>query len=161
MKFSPKFIIQSAMIAAIYAVLTIVLGSFGFGPVQFRVSEALTVLPAVMPSSVPGLFIGCILANWLGGFGTVDIVLGSLATLLAAIFTRLLRNRRFLYPLPPVLFNALIVGSYVYFLYDRTYSLLSTILFIGLSELVICYGMGLPVAEFVKRNPALKRILSD
>ncbi|HHW22590.1 MAG TPA: QueT transporter family protein [Clostridiaceae bacterium] len=161
MKLSPKSIIQSAMIAAIYSVFTIILGSFGFGPVQFRIAEALTVLPAVMPSSIPGLFIGCILANWLGGFGTADIVFGSMATLLAAVCTRFLRNSRFLYPLPPVLFNAAIVGSYVYYLYDRTYTLVATMVFIGFSELVICYGIGLPLIEFIKKNPALKRILSD
>lgn len=161
MKLSPKFIIQSAMIAAVYSSLTLLLKPIGFGPVQFRIAEALTVLPAVLPSSVPGLFIGCILANWLGGLGTIDIVLGSLATLLAAVCTRLLRKHRFLYPLPPVLFNAAIVGSYVYILYDQTYPMFLTMLFIGFSELIICYGIGLPLIAFIDKNSALKRIISD
>lgn len=149
------------MIAALYATLTIILGPFGFGPVQFRAAEAMTVLPAIMPSSVPGLFVGCILANLLGGFGTVDIVLGSLATLLAAVSTRLLRRRRFLYPLPPVVFNAVIVGSYVYLLYDKTYPLPLTMLYIGISQFVICYGLGLLLIVFIEKNPALKRMLTD
>jgi hypothetical protein len=92
----------------------------------------------------------------LGGFGTVDIILGSMATLLAAICTRLLRKHRFLYPLPPVLFNAIIVGAYIYFLYDKTYPLLLTMLFIGFSQLIICYGIGLPLITFIIKTPHLK-----
>lgn len=160
MKLSIKFIIHSAMIAAVYSTLTIFLGSFGYGPVQFRIAEALTVLPAVMPSSVPGLFVGCILANWLGGYGTVDIILGSLATLLAALCTRLLRKHRFLYPLPPVLFNAIIVGGYIYILYDKTYPLFLTMLYIGLSQFIICYGIGLPLISFINNNSMLKKFFA-
>ena len=159
MKFSPKFLIQAALLAAIYATLTVVLGSFGYGPVQFRIAEALTVLPAVMPAAIPGLFIGCILANWFGGFGMIDIVFGSLATLLAALSTYFLRKHRFLFPLPPVLFNAVIVGTYVYLLYDNSYSMVLTMLFIGVSELIICYGLGLPLISFIKKNRVLKKVL--
>lgn len=159
MKFSTKLIVQSALIAAVYSALTILLGSFGYGPIQFRIAEALTVLPVILPSSITGLFIGCILANWLGGFGIADIFFGSLATLLAGIFTRILRKHNFLFPLPPVLFNAIIVGGYVYVLYDKTYPLLLTMLFIGLSELIICYGIGLPLITFIKKNYSLRRIL--
>ncbi len=159
MKLSPKMIVQSALIAAVYSALTILLGSFGYGPIQFRIAETLTVLPAILPSSISGLFIGCILANWLGGFGIVDIFFGSLATLLAGLCTRMLRKYSLLYPLPPVLFNAIIVGGYVYILYDKTYPLLLTMLFIGLSELIICYGIGLPLITFIKKNSTLKKIL--
>lgn len=157
MRSSPKFLVQSALIAAIYSVLTIILGSFGYGPIQFRIAEALTVLPAVMPAAIPGLFIGCILANWFGGFGIIDIVFGSLATLLAGISTYLLRKHRFLFPLPPVFFNAIIVGAYVYLLYDNSYSMAFTMLFIGISELIICYVLGLPLIGFIKKNSVLKK----
>lgn len=160
MKLSPKFLVQAALIAAVYSTLTIILGSFGFGPVQFRIAEVMTVLPVVLPSSIPGLFTGCILANWIGGFGIVDIVFGSLATLLAGFCTRLLRKHRFLYPLPPVIFNAVIVGGYVYLLYDKTYPLLLTMLFIGFSQAIICYGLGLPLITFIKKNSTLRRILN-
>ncbi len=159
MKASNKFLVQAALLAAIYSALTIVLGSFGYGPIQFRIAEALTVLPAVMPSAIPGLFIGCILANWFGGFGMIDIIFGSLATLLAGFSTYLLRKYRFLFPLPPVIFNAIIVGAYVYILYDNSYSMALTMLFIGISEFIICYALGLPLISFIKKNRVLKNAL--
>ncbi len=159
MKASTKFLVQAALLAAIYSALTIVLGSFGYGPIQFRIAEALTVLPAVMPSAIPGLFIGCILANWFGGFGMIDIIFGSLATLLAGFSTYLLRKYRFLFPLPPVIFNAIIVGAYVYILYDNSYSMALTMLFIGISEFIICYALGLPLISFIKKNRVLKNAL--
>ena len=78
---------MSALIAALYTGLTFVLAPISFGPVQFRVSEALTLLPFCLPEAVPGLFIGCLISNMLGGFGIIDIVLGSAATLAAAWIT--------------------------------------------------------------------------
>ncbi len=158
MKFSSKYLVQAALIASLYATLTLVLGSFGYGPVQFRIAEALTLLPAIMPASIPGLFIGCIFANWIGGFGIIDVVFGSLATLLAATSTYLLRDYKLLFPFPPVLFNSIIVGSYVYFLFNNSYSLILTMLFIGISELIICYGLGLPLISLIKKNPVLRKL---
>ncbi|HBR03598.1 MAG TPA: transporter [Ruminiclostridium sp.] len=158
MKFTTKKMVTAALIAALYTILTPPL-PFSFGPVQFRLAEALTVLPAILPASIPGLFVGCLLANILGGFGPIDIIFGSLATLLAAISTYLLRKERWLYPLPPVLFNGLIVGSYVYLLYDKTYPLVLTMLFIGISEFVLSYGLGLPLISLLKRNAAIRKNL--
>lgn len=152
MKSRSLYLIQAALIAAVYAALTIALGYLSFGPIQFRIAEALTVLPAILPASIPGLFVGCILANLLGGFGPVDIIFGSLATLIAALATYYLRKQRFIFPLPPAIFNGLIVGSYVYLLFDKTYPWILTILFIAISELVICYGLGLPLITFIKKN---------
>ena len=88
----------------------------------------------------------------------VDIVFGSLATLLAGISTYLLRKKPLLYPLPPAIFNGLIVGTYVYILYDRTYPLALTMLFIAVSELILTYGLGLPLIAFIKKNPALVKM---
>ena len=105
-----------AIIAAAYAVLTIVLAPISYGPVQFRVSEALTVLPFLMPGTVWGVFVGCILANLYTG-SVLDIVFGSLATLLAALLTAWFGKKgstvknRLLGCLMPVLFNAVIVGA--------------------------------------------------
>ena len=121
MKLKTRTVVQAAVIAAVYASLTLLIKPLAYGPIQFRISEVLTVLPAVLPASIPGLFVGCVLANFLGGFGMADIVFGSLATLLAGFSTWLLKKRTFLLPLPPVVFNGLIVGTYVYLLYDRTY----------------------------------------
>lgn len=154
-----RHIAQAALIAAIYATLTLLLEPIGYGPVQFRLAEALTVLPAIFPASIPGLFVGCILANWLGGFGIADIVFGSLATLLAGISTYLLRKHRFLFPLPPVIFNGIIVGTYVYLLYDKTYTLVLTMAFIAISEFMLSYGLGLPLVSFIRKNETLRRIL--
>jgi uncharacterized membrane protein len=159
MKLNTKTIVQAAVIAAVYASLTLLIKPLAYGPIQFRISEALTVLPAVLPASIPGVFIGCILANFLGGFGIADIVLGSLATLLAGFSTWLLRKRSLLMPLPPVIFNGLIVGSYVYLLYDKTYPWLLTMLFIAISEALVCYGLGLPLLSLIKKNRVIREVL--
>ena len=102
----------SAVIAALYAALTLLLAPISFGALQLRVSEALTLLPMLMPQAIPGLFVGCLIANLYTGLLT-DIVFGSLATLAAAIGTYLLRRTPALAAACPVLTNALIVGTVV------------------------------------------------
>ena len=113
---------QGALIAAAYAGLTIILMPIAFGPVQIRLSEALTVLPLFTPAAIPGLFVGCIIANMFSPYGLIDMIFGSLATLLAAAVTyfigRKIKNRPLLYllgPLPAVVFNALIIGGVLSF----------------------------------------------
>ena len=101
----------SAVIAALYAALTLLLAPISYGNLQCRVSEAMTLLPMVLPSSIPGLFVGCLLANLLGGSTVWDIVFGSLATLLAAIGTYALRKKPILAALCPVIANGVIVGA--------------------------------------------------
>ena len=103
------FITQAALIAALYVVLTMAFSAFSFGQIQVRVSEALTILPFFTPAAIPGLFVGCLLGNILGGGIPVDIIFGSLATLLGAVGTYLLRGRKWLAPLPPILANTIIV----------------------------------------------------
>ena len=104
------FMAQAAMVAAIYVVLTLLGASFSYGEVQVRISEALTILPVFTPAAIPGLFIGCLLSNILGGCILPDIIFGSLATLIGAIFTWMLRNNnRFLAPLPPIIANVIVV----------------------------------------------------
>ena len=91
------FMTQAAMIAAIYVVLTYVFAPFSFGEVQIRIAEALTILPVFTPAAIPGLFVGCIVGNILGGAILPDIIFGSIATLIGAFFTYQLRNKnRFL-----------------------------------------------------------------
>lgn len=90
--FSVLFMAQAAMIAAIYVVVTLVFAPFSYGEVQVRLSEALTILPVFTPAAIPGLFIGCLISNILGGCIIPDIVFGSLATLLGAVFTYMLSN---------------------------------------------------------------------
>ncbi len=88
------FMAQAAAIAAIYVVLTLVFAPFSFGEVQVRIAEALTILPIFTPAAVPGLFVGCLIGNVLGGALLPDIVFGSLATLIGAVFTWQLRDRK-------------------------------------------------------------------
>ena len=108
-----RFLALSAVIAALYAVLTYAAAAMNlaFGAVQFRFSEALTVLPAFTPAAIPGLAVGCLISNLASPLGVVDWVFGTLATLLAGIFSYLVRNIRWkeipvLAPLPPVIFKA-------------------------------------------------------
>lgn len=101
----------SAVIAALYAALTLLLAPISYGNLQCRVSEAMTLLPMLMPASIPGLVVGCLLANILGGASILDVVFGSLATLIAAIGTYALRKKPIVAALCPVVANGLIVGA--------------------------------------------------
>jgi len=149
MSFTPKYIAQAGTIAALYAAITILLAPISYGPVQVRVSEALTVLPYLTPSAIPGLFLGCLFANIYGGLGIYDIVGGSLLTLLAAFFTYLLSKKRkpILAPLPPVLINAFGVSLYLHFLFKLPYWL--TVAYVGAGEIVACYLLGYPLLKII------------
>ena len=147
MKHSPttRRIVRGGLIAAVYAVLCMAFFTFSYGDVQFRISEALTVLPLLMPEAVPGLFIGCLLSNLLGGMGILDIVFGSLATLIAALLTRWMRNLpKPIAVLPVVLINAFVVGGVVLHL-GAGLPLWMSIGSVGLGQLVVVYVLGLPL----------------
>ena len=105
------FLTQAAVIAAIYVVLTIFISAFNLasGAIQVRISEAPTILPFFTPAAIPGLAIGCLLSNLLTGAAVYDVVFGSLATLLGAVGTYLLRKHKFLCTLPPVIANMVII----------------------------------------------------
>jgi len=141
------------MIAALYAVITLLLAPFSFGPYQLRVAEAMTLLPVLLPEAIPGLFLGCLLANLLGGAHLLDIVFGSLTSLMAALATRLLYKRAVLAALPPVVFNALIVGVLVHFLYAPDVPLLLCMFQVGVGQAVACYALGLPLLTGMRRLP--------
>lgn len=148
--FTTKFVVSASVIAAVYAVLTFALMPFSYGLMQVRVSEALTILPMFTPAAVPGLFVGCLVANMLGPNGVVDIVIGSAATLIAAVCSYKLRNRPLLVPLPPVIANGILVGwelSYVYGLG----ALPVCMAWVALGELISCYAIGLPLMRFLKK----------
>ena len=130
MRTSPvRKLAEIGVIAALYVVLTLVVAPFAFGPIQCRVSEALTILPVFTPVAIPGLALGCLLANFIGlsiganGVGAWDLLFGTAATLLAAVFTYLFRNVKlgkwpWLSLIPPVFFNAVIIGAEIMFAYD-------------------------------------------
>ena len=142
--FSVLFLAQAAMIAAIYVVITLVFAPFSYGEVQVRLSEALTVLPVFTPAAIPGLFIGCLISNILGGCIVPDIIFGSLATLLGAIFTYLLRNKnKFLTPLPPIISNALIVPFVLRYGYQLPLPIPFMMLTVGIGEAISCGVLGM------------------
>mgnify|MGYP001230863383 CR=1 FL=1 len=117
------YLAQAAMIAAIYVVLTVVGASLAFGEVQIRFAEALTILPVFTPAAIPGLFVGCLIGNTLGGAILPDIIFGSLATLIGAIFTWSLRNKsKFLAPVPPVVANIIVVPFVLKYAYGSAFA---------------------------------------
>ena len=150
----PKSLASGAMIAALYAALTVALAPISYGPVQFRVSEALTLLPWYLPEAVPGLFVGCVVANFFGGYGVVDMVFGSLATLIGALLTRK-APRLWLAALPPVVSNMLIIGAMLHFLINVP--LAATAIYVGLGEAGACFLLGLPLMRFLERQGILTR----
>ncbi len=143
--FSPRSLCLSAVTAALYAALTLLLQPISFGTMQFRVSEALTLLPALFPQTIPGLTLGCFLANLLGGYGPWDQLIGTLATLLAACLTWRLRRNVWLAAIPPVLCNALMVGGMLSVLLSAPFWL--TALTVGLGEAAVVYLLGVPLVK--------------
>ena len=145
------FIVRSAVIAALYAALTLALYPISFGAVQFRVSEALTLLPIVMPEAIPGLFVGCLVSNLIGSATAWDIIFGSLATLIAAILTYATRRNKILAAFWPVLCNTVIVGLVLALTLDLPVFL--TMGEVGLGELAVVYTVGMAMLAALKRVP--------
>ncbi|MCD7708435.1 MAG: QueT transporter family protein [Clostridiales bacterium] len=113
------FIVRAAAIAALYVVLTVFIAAFQLasGSIQVRISEALCILPYFTSAAIPGLWIGCFLANLITGATVFDVIFGSLATLIGAVGTYLLRKRKVLCTIPPVLSNAVIVPLILIYAY--------------------------------------------
>lgn len=149
----PKTLTRAAVIAALYAALTLLLAPISYGAMQVRVSEGLTLLPVLFPEAAPALFVGCLLANLLGGSALPDIVLGSLTTLVAALLTRRLRGDRILAALPPVVLNGLIVGALVHLLYTPEIPMALCMLYVAVGEAIACYVVGFLVLAAVRRVP--------
>lgn len=139
------FIAQAAVIAALYVVLTILANSLGLAnyAIQLRFSEALTILPFFTPAAIPGLFLGCLISNLLTGAIIWDVIFGSLATLLGAAGTYMLRRCKWLAPLPPIVANTLIVPLVLYFAYRIPGSIPYFMLTVGIGELLSCGVLGM------------------
>lgn len=140
---SVKFITQAAVIAAIYVVLVVIFNYISFGPVQFRIAEALTILPYFTPAAIPGLFVGCIIANILGGAIVWDVVFGSIATLIGAIGTYLLRKHKWLAPVPPIVANTIIVPFVLKFAYGSEGMFAMFFVTVGAGEIIVCGIIGM------------------
>ena len=145
---------RGAIIAALYAAVTLLLAPISYGEVQIRISESLTLLPVLLPEAVPALAVGCLLANILGGATIFDIIFGTLATLLAAVCTRALRNNLRAAAAMPVLFNGVIVGAVVHYCYAPVIALPLCMLFVAAGEAVSCMLLGPVVLRAVERIPS-------
>jgi len=137
------FMVQAAAIAAVYVVLTMVFAPWSFREVQIRISEALTILPYFTPAAVPGLFVGCLIANILGGAILPDIIFGSLATLIGAVFSWLLRKNKYLVPIPPIVANTLIVPFVLRYGYGVNLPIPAMMGSVGIGEVISCGVLGM------------------
>lgn len=157
-----KYLVTGGLIAALYTVATYLSAAVGiaYGGIQFRLSEALTILPIFTPAAIPGLIIGCFIGNLGSPFGIADVLLGTLATTLAAVCSYLTRKITFKgLPLVsmffPVLFNALIVGTEIAWFLPEGISLIGfsvSAAEVAIGELTVCYGLGIPLFYLIKKS---------
>ena len=165
-KFTIRDLTLAAMVAAIYTVLTVALPIPQYGEVQFRIAECMTVLPFLFPWTAPGLIVGCFLSNLLGSPFVLDWVFGTLATAMACLLTIKMPNK-WLAPIPPVLCNAVIVGAEIAFSVLNGFGegfwpvYVATALSVGFGELVVCYGLGLPLLKALEQIPFTRAMISS
>lgn len=146
------------MIAALYVVLTYISSIFGLssGVIQLRISEALCVLPLFSAAAIPGLFVGCIISNFLAGGVIIDIIFGSVATLIGAVGTYFIgKNHRYIALIPPILANALIVPFVIVYAYGAEDALWFIILTVGIGEILSCGILGALLYGFFKKKDFL------
>ncbi len=142
-----------AMIAALYVVLTLVANAFGLAnyAIQVRFSEALTILPYFTPAAIPGLFVGCILSNLITGCMPLDVLFGSLATLLGALGTYLLRRCKWAAPVPPIIANTIIVPFVLAYVYHFEGSIPYFMVTVGIGEIISCGVLGMILLNVLDR----------
>jgi uncharacterized membrane protein len=162
---SIQFMAEAAIIAALYVVLTYIanLAGLASGVIQVRLSEALTILPLFTPAAVPGLFVGCILANILTGCALWDVVIGSIATLIGAVGTYLISRskmpkgaKEWTAPLPPILSNTLIIPWVLVYVYGATEGIPFLMLTVGIGEVISAGILGMVL--YMALKPSAKRI---
>lgn len=152
-KKSVLYIVEAAIIAAVYTVLTLFIGAFNMasGVIQVRISEALTILPVFTTAAIPGLAIGCFLSNLLMGCMPLDVVFGTVATLIGAIGTYLLRKKPYIAPIAPVVSNTIIVPLILAFCYMAEGTIPFFMLTVGIGEVLSAYGMGIILYQALKK----------
>ncbi len=148
------YISKAGLIASVYAVLSVVLAPFSFGVLQYRASEALSVLLGFMPEALPGLILGCLISNIFGGNGLTDIIFGTLATALAGIITRSLikhlKNKFIAIVLPTVFINGVIVGLELSYIYSLPF--IATAMQVAGSEAIVMLTLGTALYAFLEKN---------
>ena len=162
----------AGVIAALYAALTVAVAPIAYGPLQFRIAEALCILPFFFPAAVPGLFVGCVIANLISPYGMLDVVVGSVASLLAGLCTMQIskagRERlpvKVLACLPPVVFNAIFIGALIaWFMvgFDEAGAFFAAFAIMGLQvgfgQLVVLYILGLPLMIYLPKSWMYKKM---
>lgn len=169
-RFTSRQMATAAIIAAIYAGLTLLLPVPQYGGIQLRVAEAMTVLPFLLPEAIPGLTLGCFLANLLGST-VIDVIFGTLATLLACLVTYKLRDVRIKglaipASLPPVIFNMIIVGAFeITFFFSDSAPTAAMAAFnavtVGIGEVISCTILGVALVKLIETNASLKKIFTE
>ncbi|MCL2768075.1 MAG: QueT transporter family protein [Synergistaceae bacterium] len=152
--FKVRDVAYGGVIAALYASITILFAPISFGEIQLRVSEALTLLPFYMPAAVPALFVGCIIANFIGGHGLWDVVFGSGATLFAAWLSSRMPNL-WLAAIPPVIVNMFVIGALLHFVLEIPF--LITAVWIGFGQAAACFAIGVPLMKLLEKYSILKK----
>ena len=153
------FLAQGAIIAAMYVALTLIFAPISFGAVQVRIAEVLTILPMFTPAAIPGLFIGCLIANGIGGGILLDVIFGSIATLLGAVFGYLLRFNRWLVPIPAIVSNTIIVPFVLKYGYGIEIPIWLMMIYIAIGEIIGCYVLGEAFASVLMRRKDLVNLL--
>ena len=169
-KLSVRRLVRCAVIAAVYVVVCLVLAPFSYGAVQVRVAEALCLLPVFGAEYIIGVTLGCLLANLLGST-VIDVVFGTLATLMACLVTYKLRNVRIKglaipASLPPVVFNMIIVGAFeiTFFFSDGapTAALAAfNAVTVGIGEIISCTVLGVALVKLIESNDSLHKIFTE
>lgn len=149
------FLAYGAAIAAIYVVLTMVFAPISFGPVQFRIAEVLCILPFFTPAAVPGLFVGCLLSNLLCGAAPLDVVFGSLATLIGALGSYAVRKNRWMVCLPPILANILIIPWVLRYAYGSEAMIYFAMVTVGIGEILAIGVLGNVLLSALDRYKSL------
>ena len=161
-KFTTRTLCACAVIAALYAAVTIATAPFSYGLMQFRLSEALVVLCWFEPVLAVGITLGCFLANLFSTVTALDMVVGTLATALACLWTIRCRKTWFI-PMPNVLVNAVVVGgmlAFILFPDNLLVGFVTAFLQVGFGELAVMYVLGLPLLLFAKRTGFVEKVLN-
>lgn len=160
MKLNTKRIAICGVIAAVYAAVTIATAAFAYGPIQFRIAEALCVLPFFLPYTTFGLFAGCLIANIFSTVSALDIIIGSAATLIGCLWTSKVKNP-YLAPLPTVICNWLMVGAMLAYVYTPD-TFLSGFITMGLQvavgEAAVMGLLGLPLTFYLDKTGLCQRL---
>ncbi len=161
MKLTTRQMAICGILGALYAAITLATAAISYGPIQFRISEALCILPFFAPFTSWGLFIGCIVANIASSVTALDTIIGSLATLIACFITAKIK-KPWLAPLPTVLVNGVVIGAMIAYFQTPNAFLEGFLLFgsqVAFGELVVMYVLGLPLLLTLKKHKTLDRLL--